>query len=136
MENKAQDDDLVMNLVELALGQPEQERRAYLQRACAGETELFEQAWEYVQWESRMKGFLMEPLYSPPVNEHPFEQGELLDGRFRILREIAQGGMGVKRQTNRKDIGKIENRRLCYARGLRCCDCPVVPATCRVLSSL
>jgi tetratricopeptide (TPR) repeat protein len=95
MENKAQDDDLVMNLVELALGQPEQERRAYLQRACTGETELFEQAWEYVQWESRMQGFLLEPLYSPPVNEHPFEAGELLDGRFRILREIAQGGMGV-----------------------------------------
>jgi serine/threonine protein kinase len=95
MENKAQDDDLVMNLVELALGQPEQERRAYLQRACAGETELFEQAWEYVQWESRMQGFLLEPLYSPPVIEHPFETGELLDGRFRILREIAQGGMGV-----------------------------------------
>jgi len=95
MENKAQDDDLVMNLVELALGQTEQERRAYLQRACTGETELFEQAWEYVQWESRMQGFLLEPLYSPPVNEHPFEAGELLDGRFRILREIAQGGMGV-----------------------------------------
>ena len=39
MENKAQDDDLVMNLVELALGQPEQDRRAYLQRACAGESD-------------------------------------------------------------------------------------------------
>jgi tetratricopeptide (TPR) repeat protein len=95
MENKAQDDDLVMNLVELALGQPEQERRAYLQRACAGESAVFDQAWEYVQWESRMQGFLLEPLYSPPLNEHPFEPGELLDGRFRILREIAQGGMGV-----------------------------------------
>jgi eukaryotic-like serine/threonine-protein kinase len=95
MENKAQDDDLVMNLVELALGQPEQERRAYLQRACAGESELFDQAWEYVQWEGRMQGFLLEPLYSPPLNEHPFEPGELLDSRFRILREIAQGGMGV-----------------------------------------
>jgi serine/threonine protein kinase len=94
--DKAQDDDLVMNLVELALDQPEQARRAYLQRACAGESELFDQAWEYVQWESRMQGFLLEPLYSPPsLNEHPFGPGELLDGRFRILREIAQGGMGV-----------------------------------------
>src|SRR5258708_10858848 len=42
-----------------------------------------------------MKGFLLELLYSPTVNEHPFELGDLLDGRFRIEREIAQGGMGI-----------------------------------------
>jgi eukaryotic-like serine/threonine-protein kinase len=95
MENKAQDDDLVMSLVELALDQPEPERRAFLQRACAGDPELFNQAWEYVQWETRMRGFLLDPLFPPPLNEHPFEPGELLDGRFRILREVAQGGMGV-----------------------------------------
>ena len=95
MEKKAQDDDLVMNLVELALDQPEQERHAFLQRACAGDPELFTQAWEYVEWETRMRGFLLDPLYPPPLNEHPFEPGELLDGRFRILREVAQGGMGV-----------------------------------------
>ena len=40
MEHKAQDVDLVMNLIELALGQPEQDRRTYLQRACAGESEF------------------------------------------------------------------------------------------------
>jgi eukaryotic-like serine/threonine-protein kinase len=95
MENKAQDDDLVMNLVELALDLPERERRAYLQRACGGHSQLFDQAWEYVQWEARMQGFLLDPLYPPPLNEHPFEPGQLLDGRFRILREVAQGGMGV-----------------------------------------
>lgn len=95
MEHKAQDDDLVMNLVELALDLPEQERRAYLQRACDGDSQLFDQAWEYVQWEARMQGFLLEPLYPPPLNEHPFEPGQLLEGRFRILREVAQGGMGV-----------------------------------------
>ncbi len=95
MENKAQDDDLVMNLVDLALDLPAQERRAYLEGACAGDSELFDQAWEYVQWEARMQGFLLEPLYPPPLIEHPFEPGELLDGRFRILREVAQGGMGV-----------------------------------------
>lgn len=94
MENKVLDDDLVMNLVELALSQPEPERREYLHRACAGDSELFNQAWEYVQWEIRMQGFLLEPLYSPPVNE-PCKVGELLDGRFRILREVAQGGMGI-----------------------------------------
>jgi len=95
MENKAQDDDLVMNMVELALDLPERERRAYLERACDGDSQLFDQAWEYVQWEARMQGFLLDPLYPPPLNEHPFEPGQLLEGRFRILREVAQGGMGV-----------------------------------------
>ncbi|HEV2198257.1 MAG TPA: protein kinase [Bryobacteraceae bacterium] len=96
MKNKAQDDDVVMSLVEFALDLPERERRAYLERACAGDTELFDLVWDYVQWESRMQGFLLDPLYPPPpLNEHPFEPGELLDGRFRILREVAQGGMGV-----------------------------------------
>ena len=95
MPAKAHDDDLVMNLVELALTQPAHERESYIQGACGGDKELFDQVWHYVQWEERMNGFLLEPLYPVASNEHPFEPGELLDQRFRIVREVAQGGMGV-----------------------------------------
>ncbi len=95
MPSKAQDDDLVMNLVELALARPAGERAVYLQSACAGDTELLTQVWQYVEWEERMNGFLLDPLYPPAENEHPFEPGELLCDRFRILREVAQGGMGI-----------------------------------------
>ena len=95
MLNKAQDDDLVMNLVELALTRPADQREAYVRSACGNDTNLFDQVWHYVQWEQRMDGFLLDPLYPAASYEHPFEPGELLDGRFRIVREVAQGGMGV-----------------------------------------
>ena len=96
MESKPQlDDELVMSLVELALAQPENQRQSYLESACSGNPELFSQTWHYVEWESRMRGFLLEPLYVSPADETPFQPGELLDARFRIVREVARGGMGI-----------------------------------------
>jgi serine/threonine protein kinase len=101
---QAQDDDLVMNLVELALSQPPDTREDYLRSACAGDTELFSQVWDYVQWHHRMRDFMLEPLY-PPLREHQFEPGELLADRFRIVREVGQGGMGVVYEAQDKRLG-------------------------------
>src|SRR5271169_664853 len=96
METKPQpDDDRVMSLVELALAQPENQRASYLESACSGNSELFDQAWNYVQWEERMHGFLLDPLYSAAEDENPFQPGQLLEARFRIVREVARGGMGI-----------------------------------------
>ncbi|HMF74919.1 MAG TPA: tetratricopeptide repeat protein [Bryobacteraceae bacterium] len=94
MQDTTQADELVMTLVELALTRPEDEREAYLRSACGRNSELFEQAWKYVQWEKRMEGFLIDPLY-PAECDHPFEPGQLLINRFRVVREVAQGGMGI-----------------------------------------
>jgi serine/threonine protein kinase/cytochrome c-type biogenesis protein CcmH/NrfG len=95
MQKKALDDEVVMNLVEAALARPAAEREAYLAHACAGDSELLETVTNYVQSEARMNGFLLEPLFSPGAQEHPFQPGELLDNRFRIIREVAHGGMGI-----------------------------------------
>jgi len=94
-ENAQLDDDLVMNLVELALAQPDADRESYLRNACGENPALFRQTWHYVQWERRMNGFLLEPLYALNATENPFEAGELVMERFRIVREIARGGMGI-----------------------------------------
>ncbi len=92
---KAQDDDAVMGQVELALAQPPEERDAYIQRACGGDSELIAQVRNYVHWEETMNRFLLDPVYSGTVAEHRFEPGERLAGRFRIVRLVAEGGMGV-----------------------------------------
>jgi eukaryotic-like serine/threonine-protein kinase len=90
-----QDDELVMSLVELTLAQPENQRESFLESACSGNADLFGETWRYVQWEERMGGFLMEPLYAATQDETPFQPGELLDARFRIVCEVARGGMGI-----------------------------------------
>jgi serine/threonine protein kinase/tetratricopeptide (TPR) repeat protein len=113
MESKAQDDDLVMTLVELALAQPPDERRAYIETACGRDTELLDTVWNFVQSEQRMNGFLLKPLYTPISSaEHPFEPDELLEGRFRIVREVAQGGMGI--------VYEAEDERLNRRIALKC----------------
>ncbi len=95
MEKTTQADELVMSLVELALTRPEGEREVYLRGACGNNSELFSKAWHYVEWENKMKGFLLEPLHPSAEYDHPFEPGQILINRFRIVREVAHGGMGV-----------------------------------------
>jgi len=92
---KAQDDDLVMHLVELALARPREQREVYVHKACRDNAELFDQVWHYIEWEERMQGFLLDPLYPSAPTEHSFKPNDLLDGRFRIIREVARGGMGI-----------------------------------------
>ncbi len=90
-----QDDDLVMGLVEEVLDRPSEDRERYARIACAGDDPLFQKVWHYVTWDERMKGFLLDPVCRLPVDEPTLEAGQILDHRFRIVRKVAAGGMGV-----------------------------------------
>lgn len=96
-----------MTLVEQALTRPEDQREVYLRSACEGDSELFSQAWEYVRWEKRMDGFLLDPLALLAEAEPVFELGQLLASRFRIMREVAQGGMGIVWQAMDEKLDRI-----------------------------
>jgi serine/threonine protein kinase/tetratricopeptide (TPR) repeat protein len=95
VQQTPQSDELTMSLVERALARPQGERENYLYGACEGDSELFGRVWNYVQWEERMAGFLLDPFCPPAQSDCAFEPGQLLVSRFRVVREIARGGMGV-----------------------------------------
>ncbi len=108
MQSGEQDDDRIMELVEAALALPVPQRESYLRKACGSDVALFTQALHYVRNDERMQGFLLEPLIdlNHQEAEHPFAPDQLLLGRFRIVAEIAQGGMGIVYQARDEKLGK------------------------------
>jgi eukaryotic-like serine/threonine-protein kinase len=105
-QDTALDDDRLMSLVDSALAQPPGEREAYLRRECAGDAQLLEQAREYVESEERMGGFLLEPFCTLDLFDPALEPGELLEDRFRIVREVGAGGMAIVYEAIDETLGK------------------------------
>jgi serine/threonine protein kinase/tetratricopeptide (TPR) repeat protein len=95
MRQSSKSDRLLMSLVDRALARPPEERRPYLQNACGDDAELFGHAWTYVQAQERMGSFLLDPFCPPAEKDYLFEPGQLLINRFRMIREVARGGMGI-----------------------------------------
>jgi serine/threonine protein kinase/tetratricopeptide (TPR) repeat protein len=103
---KVWDDDRLISLVDAALAQPPREREAWLRLECGGDSPLFDQAREYIESEERMGGFLLEPFCTMEVFDPVLEPGDLLEGRFRIVREVGEGGMAIVYQALDKKLGK------------------------------
>jgi serine/threonine protein kinase len=94
MPSEQEHDELVMSLVKSVLTHPPEERTARLQALCP-DPALCEEARVYIEWEERMGGFLLDPLIQRPASEQIFPAGYALGERFRIIRKVGQGGMGI-----------------------------------------
>ncbi len=110
------DDDLVMGLVEGALGRPSAEREPWLRAACKGDEALFDEVVDLVVWEEKMGRFLREPIVPrPPSTEDLFASGSILNERFRIARECGRGSRSIVyeavdlRQDQRVAIRRVWN---------------------------
>src|SRR4051812_15074290 len=85
----------VMTIVTAARDHPPGEREEYVRLACQGNDELLREVSDYLEWESRMGDFLldpagrtedMQPLKSPPVTLEAI-------GVYRLLQKLGEGGM-------------------------------------------
>jgi hypothetical protein len=95
MQGELENDELVMMLVESALERPQAERDSFLQSLCSDKPGLYQEIRSRIDWEELMGGFLREPLIVRDSPSGPFSAGDLVSGRFRILRLLGKGGMGV-----------------------------------------
>jgi tetratricopeptide (TPR) repeat protein/TolB-like protein len=67
---------------------------------------LFDHACEYIESEGRMGGFLLEPFCPLELFDPALEPGEVLEGRFRIIREVGEGGMAIVYEAIDDTLGK------------------------------
>jgi formylglycine-generating enzyme required for sulfatase activity len=92
----------VKDLVAEALRRPREERREFLERACAGDAELLAEVQGLVgAAEAAPESFLEPP--APVAVTAPPEASRTL-GEFELLREIGRGAMGVVYEARQRGL--------------------------------
>src|ERR1035441_10137794 len=77
---------------------PEQERAAFLDKACVGDAALRQRVEELLQAKDEAGDFLESPAAVPPggaVPAVPAEKPGDRIGRYKLLQQIGEGGCGV-----------------------------------------
>jgi len=84
-------------LFDYAVERSPSEADAYLRDQCAGDSELLSEIRGMIE-EHRRTGTLDRPLWAPAAASPPrppvFSAGQVVAGRYRIVRYISRGGMG------------------------------------------
>jgi len=84
-----------MEIISQVRRQSPVERETFLRSACETDSNLYREIAETLEWDARMGSFLQQPLIALTVVGRPFRPGEVVDGRFEIVRTVGEGGMGV-----------------------------------------
>ncbi len=92
---RTRDDEWVMEILAEARQKPLAERETYLLAACEGNQGLMRELADTITWEERMGPFLNHPMVVVNDPARDFRHGQMVAGRFEIVQEIGEGGMGI-----------------------------------------
>jgi eukaryotic-like serine/threonine-protein kinase len=103
----------VKELFEAALERAEPERSPFLLQACQNDVELRLEVESLLSGERKAGDFMLAPLVPLPLIEPArdsppttFSPGEIISGRFKVVRFIGRGGMGEVYEARDLDLGE------------------------------
>ncbi len=100
----------IKQLYDEALEQPSPDRESFVRAGSAGDTELCEEALSMVRNSDSADGLLNISLLGrqwvrPAVLARTLKPGQILAGRYRVVRPIGAGGMGEVYEADDLDLG-------------------------------